>query len=60
MSWFIPLKCSDGFHQFEPRYSEKPAGFTPSKASGDMSKIRSLMFYNVYEKDICVKCGEVK
>ena len=53
-------RCYNGGnkHNFQPRYSEKESLF---KIKGELLTIdeaRKLMYYKVYEKDICKWCGE--
>jgi len=45
-------------HKFEPRYDETPTGMEMHDASGNIALLRDLLFYKVYVKDICVKCGK--
>jgi hypothetical protein len=61
---FRKNKCYDGGnqHNFQPRYDEVPnsAGVKIQNAPS-VSSLRSVMYYQVYVKDICVWCGkEVK
>ena len=48
-------------HKFEPRYSEKLVN-QPVKVSGTVltaKELRSLMVYQEYVHDVCIKCGSV-
>ena len=45
-------------HKFEARYDEVPSHFELHEAKGNPALFRTLLFYNVYVKDICVKCGK--
>lgn len=46
-------------HKFEARYDEKPSGIELGEFKGNSDAVRKLLFYNVYVRDICVKCGKV-
>ena len=45
-------------HKFEARYDEAPTGMEMHNARGNIASFRDLLFYKVYVKDICVKCGK--
>ena len=53
-------KCYNGGtrHKFEARYSEKPHDQIKYVKGSSPGELRSFMFFNVYEKDICVWCGK--
>ena len=54
-------RCYNGGnkHNFKPRFSEKPTEQGISKVKGCSPKeVRTFIFYDVYEKDICVWCGK--
>ncbi len=60
MNLFKKHHCYNGGneHNFNPRYSEKPNKIDLSGPIGDRD-LRSLLFYKVYECDVCVWCGKV-
>ncbi len=53
--------CAEGVHKFEPRYDEKPVSRKELEVEGHMTSraLRSLMYYDVYVHDICVRCGKI-
>jgi len=60
----LKSRCYNGGkrHKFEPRYSEKSTGRTPTQEeiilrSSDLG-LRGLIFYQVYIYDVCVWCGK--
>ena len=56
-------RCYNGGkeHKFEARYDEQPGGFPITKASGmTPSELRKLVFLQIYVRDICVWCGEIR
>ena len=52
-------RCYNGGnkHKFEARYDEKDAG-NDIEGKATVKEIRSLQFYNIYVKDVCVWCGK--
>lgn len=50
--------CGGKRHNFEPRYSEKPALDIKFKYNCTAKEARSFMFYKIYEHDICIWCGK--
>lgn len=56
---FNKSKCYNGGlqHNFQPRFSEVPNdGIT--KRTIESHDIRSILYYKVYVKDVCVWCGK--
>jgi len=57
---FKSNKCYNGGlkHNFQPRYTENrnDREFEVKNFSGDL---RKLIYYNVYECDVCIWCGKV-
>jgi hypothetical protein len=52
--------CERSGHKFELRYNEVPSGVNIERSKGaSVSDIRSLLFYNEYLYDICVRCGKI-
>lgn len=51
--------CEKKGHKFEARYDEEPSGTTVKAASCPLEAYRTLLFYNTYVHDICVRCGKV-
>jgi hypothetical protein len=67
MSWFTTdtsNRCCNGGnqHNFQPRYDEVPnTTHIKIQNAESSSAFRSLLYYNVYVKDVCEWCGkEVK
>ena len=60
ISLLLRDRCYNGgsHHKFEARYDEEPGNFSFTKTNYSAEAIRSLLFKNVYIKDICVWCGK--
>lgn len=52
-------RCYNGGnqHKFSPRYDEVPND-CHIKGSSYYSNLRSILYYNVYVKDVCEWCGK--
>ena len=48
-------KCK---HKFEPRYDEKPNTMHLETEHTSPENFRKLIYYKVYVKDVCIKCGK--
>lgn len=62
MSLFLKNRCYNGGnkHNFQARYDEESliGGFSKLNTTWTPEEIRSLLFKNVYIKDICIWCGK--
>lgn len=51
-------------HRFEARYDERPHPGCPEISAGwlgvSVEGARSLVYYRVYVRDVCVWCGETR
>jgi hypothetical protein len=60
MKWFNK-KDEPCKHKYEARYDEVPNDRVTNVKGGFGDEVRSAIYYKVYVKDVCVKCGsEIK